>query len=1350
MPQIPEGFEDLGPAPAPTAPAPAAKAGAIPEGFEDMGPAPAPATAAKVASFAQQPGIQTNADLAPQQMWNQYGQIALQSQRPAITAYAQKNMGMGVPAEYNEFNEGGPEQGAPGVQRLSQEQEGRAAVGYLKSQLTPERVTQMEQRARQGSLANALPEAVQQQQTAAEGQRADQNAPQVGRIHGLGNALERGTVNDLFLKNMRTGANLAYDAAKGFTGGNEDQPGAEAGTSQLELSRAATNQVLDPAIAGIDQSFDRSSAAKANPGGLQSLAENTVQAAPSLLGMKGIGAGGATGAASMGLAGIQGAGPAYDRAYQDALAQGMSESAARTAADQAALVGGVTNVAAMRYGALGQKAATGAGALARGVKGFATGGAAQAATGLGQRLIGETANSALTGAPISQENITGGIKGDILTGGAFGAIHGVAGGPHPETVEKSPMLSGMREKTAAATAPEAAKPPVTPEAVPAPKTPETAQPAPVEPWNKPEFDTAAEAQPRLYGANRKGAIAIPSREDVTGPGSIYHEEVKPQLEKFNKAATETFAGLKQWFPVETGAGSEEAQNAFREHFNRNANEHFAAQDAFEPARKGFDKMAPADQLAFQRAMYNKEAQPTPELQKIADAMYADTNEGRKDLESLGHEAAAEWDKQKWNMLWKKDPKQAADLLGTSGNPNRPGRIEGKAGFLKQKTLGDFDDGLQKGLVPAYTNPAEMFLATKAERGKYVAGVRGMEQLVRNDQIVRGPKDQPIPAGWSEVPGSAKGPLNNVLATGEHEEKLKGDGPLIAPDGVNRILKNITTPSAIGNKAAFRLASDINNTMTQSLLGLSGFHVKKVSQELINLSAARALDLGIAGQNAEARQTVAKSMISPFAAVRSGANIQKMMLGQMEPQTGQQAQVIDAMKSQFKARPDKEYETQWGRKFQKALDQGGVQGLLRAGAHALPAANEHLMQNGVFSFVQHAKLHMGSELVTDYLNKNPNATHEQLMTETGKISDHLDNVLGLMNRDNLFWNRTARDLATLSTLSVGWNYGSARALGGGLVDLGKGLGSLAKGGKLADVDTRRISYLATTAALTALTGAATTYMATGKAPQNLRDYVFPPSGGKDREGHDIRLNTGFYTSDYFDFFHDPIGTLKAKGSPLMHVASDLLSNRDYKGDKITDWSDEKWYQNAADVAKYLGKSATPMSMQQLHDVISGGGEGKSLGMKMAGFAGVKTAPRNLSMSDAENAAHQVMQGKESVAGRSVREAELSGVKGKLADEVRDKNPAAQQDIQDAIRGGKLTGKDAKSIFKRANEPLGLPGLLKSSELDARDLMDKVWPKMTPQERKDNQWTIRGKIGKANLSPEQRQTYWSQISKDVVAK
>lgn len=837
---------------------------------------------------------------------------------------------------------------------------------------------------------------------------------------------------------------------------------------------------------------------------------------------------------------------------------------------------------------------------------------------------------------------------------------------------------------------------------------------------------------RRMGAPRKGAMAIPTKEEVTGPGSIFHEEVKPRIEKLSDAAKWTFGKLKDTFPMETGAGSKQTAQVFREEFNKANNNQLAVQDKFEEARRGFDKMAPDEQLQFQRDVRNNQPQRNPELQKIADEMYKDANEGRQKLVGLGNEAAKAWDDHHFSMLWKKDTDAAAAL---STKINRPGKIEGQASFLKKRTLADFDEGLAKGLVPKYDNPVEMFLATRAERSKFIAGFQGMDRLVKSGSIHRiDPKN--IPAGWGETPNGTKSILNTLIP---------GEGVPVAPDEVNRILKNIVTPSAIGNNPVYRMLQDANNTLTQSMLSLSGFHIRKVTQELVNLQAARALDLVGTGQTGEARKAMNPLglLASPFKAINNGADIQKMMLGTKMAQTPEQQRVVDTMKTTFAAKADPAYETQFRRKLQKAIDQGGVQGLVRAGAYSPLAANEKIMQDGVFGYVQHAKLHLGSEMIGDYLRKNPNASPTELNKEAAKVSDHLDNVLGLMNRDNLFWNRTARDLATLSTLSVGWNYGSGRALAGGLVDLGKGLGGLAKGKSMAGVDTKRISYLATTAAMTALSGAVITYLATGKPPQRLRDYIFPPNGAKDREGHDIRINTGFYTTDYYDFMHDPINTLKAKGSPLLHAASDIATNKDFKGGQIKD-TDDPWYKQAGEISKYLIKSGMPLSIAQYQQLKDEGVQ--HAGTNVAGLLGFKTAPKALSESDAEIKAHELLQKRSSAAGKTPAEQAKGSSMRQMENELRDKNPQAMNHLQQMIKDQKLSPKDVPTIQKRAKEPTGLKGLLGNSEFRPDDLM-KIWDKMTPDERRDNQWSLRARIGRSTMLPADKQAAFNKIAEGV---
>ena len=865
--------------------------------------------------------------------------------------------------------------------------------------------------------------------------------------------------------------------------------------------------------------------------------------------------------------------------------------------------------------------------------------------------------------------------------------------------------------------------------------PKTAEAAPTEPekFRLPEhtIEEPSKFQNMLATAGRrKGAMAIPTQEDLLGKGSIYKEEVKPHLDQAVGVLKEITSGLRKHFPTETGAGDKNTAQIAREEFNRGKNENLSNLERLKPAQDLFDKLNPKDRLDFQRRMYNGDTQSTPELQAVAKEGYEQARARKQAMIQMGKGHAQAWDDQHYNMLWKKDPTLAERLMRVSG----PGAIEGTKGFLKKRVDTDFDAKLKQGLVPVYDNPIDMMVATDAEFRKFQAGHNTMDRLIQKNQIARYEDPKQVPNGWTEAPAGTKGILKDLLP---------GDSKAYMPEPVASILRNITTPSAFQGSKAFEAVRTINNVLTQAKLGLSAFHLRKVGQETIGLELGRAFDLAMKGDYVKAARAVVGAPLKPITQIWKGKNIEDMMLDKVPPSSPLEARVIDSLKTSMTAKPDPAFETQIRRNMKRAWADGGIQGVLRAGARLPFAVNEKLMQDGVFEYAQRAKLARASEMVGDFLKKNPNASDDALHAETAKISDHLDNVLGLMNRDNLFWSKTARDAATVSMLSVGWNFGSGRALAGGVVDLGKGLGSLAKGGKISDLDSRRASYLATTGFLTAMTGAITQYLATGKPPGSMKDLVYPKTGAQDREGHDARINTGFYTSDWYDFIHDPIGTFGNKASPLVHAATDLVRNKDFSGTEVWD-KNGTWGNIAADIGKYLVKAGVPLSIEQLDRLRESGTKSPTLSaLSMVGF---KTARTSLSESDAELLAHDLMQKGGS---RTPGETAKSNMLRKYTNEIRDKSPEANEDIRKAVASHEISPANVHEIQKRAKEAGGLKGLLTSPELHPDDMM-KVWDKMTDAEKQQYQWQVRGRIGRSDKTGPEKQAMFQKVQQDMKAK
>jgi hypothetical protein len=60
----------------------------------------------------------------------------------------------------------------------------------------------------------------------------------------------------------------------------------------------------------------------------------------------------------------------------------------------------------------------------------------------------------------------------------------------------------------------------------------------------------------------------------------------------------------------------------------------------------------------------------------------------------------------------------------------------------------------------------------------------------------------------------------------------------------------------------------------------------------------------------------------------------------------------------------------------------------------------------------------------------------LLEKLGKAWDSVDNRMGQVVYDNLFWRKSIKDIGMASVRSLGWNLGTFRELGGGALDFAK--------------------------------------------------------------------------------------------------------------------------------------------------------------------------------------------------------------------------------------------------------------------------------------------------------------------------
>jgi hypothetical protein len=834
--------------------------------------------------------------------------------------------------------------------------------------------------------------------------------------------------------------------------------------------------------------------------------------------------------------------------------------------------------------------------------------------------------------------------------------------------------------------------------------------------------------------------------------------------------------LSQLFPVEAVRGkelfagenkpAEKATLALRGGMNRAMNEHQGAMESLKSAEDSFAKLPVELQRDFQGRMYDNMPQATPELRQIADQMYAITEQRRQQIADLGVDAANDWEREHWNMLWKNDPDAAAILRDRIYGS---GKLGGKAaGTLKERTPGDFQSKLEAGLVPVEDNPLKQFALTDEAQRRFIGMGRAVRSLADDGTIIRTDK---LPVGMVDITG--------VLPK-SFQEMVKGtetQNIIAAPKEVADLIRNVVTPSWFeggpvrrGIREGLRM---INNLLTQIVLGVSGFHLKKVFGLENPVMRVAEGNVPLA-EGAEAKTGLPLIGAKIAAAGRAelplarGKEIQQQMLGMKPVLDPVHAQIIDALQNSMTAKRERWYDNAITTNFKQAWRDRSLWEGFKSITKAPWAANQWWTQDVIFNAVQKAKLSFAFDALQNFIANNPDASTQEIHAQAGKIADHVDNILGLMNRDNLLWNRTARDMASLLMLSVGWNYGTLRSIfgavnelsqrplteemlrTGGLAEVGQPVrepsllqqaitNELIRNGFLTELTPedkgvfagdrgqfRATKYWLTSLAAAVAYGTIRSYLTTGKAPQSTVDAMFPKTGEKDKQGHDLRENPGFYSNDIYDWATNPSGTFAGKLSPVMHIAGELWMNRDFQGHQIINPQDPL-ATRAMQLDNYLAlQHEVPISIrnairqfQEAPDKLTGVFNAIVLGSTM------RQAPMRLSESPMEKMLQQIDAGKRPTMSpedvqhqqqtddfvNQFKAATQTGQNGRIA-----WNGSGDQHriAQDMARNG-YTEEQIDNAAGRAIHP-GAAEIPYNDSLTPTDL-SKLWTAASPDERKE---------------------------------
>jgi hypothetical protein len=419
------------------------------------------------------------------------------------------------------------------------------------------------------------------------------------------------------------------------------------------------------------------------------------------------------------------------------------------------------------------------------------------------------------------------------------------------------------------------------------------------------------------------------------------------------------------------------------------------------------------------------------------------------------------------------------------------------------------------------------------------------------------------------------------------------GSYYAPEPVARVMNNFLSPGLRGNPL-YDLWRGTGNVLNQASLGLSGFHASATVLQAVLSDASLATEKLAAGQVGGAGITYGKSPAAVARMFNLGSELTRGYREGAEnisdPRLRQD--IENTVMAGGRVGLDRSYINDSAGKLAEGIKQfreGGLGekalGLAKASLHGPLAALELTSKPTMGYLVPRVKLGAFAELARHELSKLPeDATVEQRQRVLQDAWDSIDNRFGQLVYDNLFWNRTAKDLSMAAVRSVGWNLGTARELGGAPIDLAKTLLGKNQPGQ---AFSHKMAYALALPTTVGLLGALTQYALTGQKPEELKDYFYPKTGGKRPDGSDDRVSLPSYMKDVYSVATHPISTVEHKANPLLSSVIEALNNQDFYGNQIYDP-----HHPAAGLAKYAAGQFVPFSVRNFQQQqASGGGHGR---------------------------------------------------------------------------------------------------------------------------------------------------------------
>lgn len=612
----------------------------------------------------------------------------------------------------------------------------------------------------------------------------------------------------------------------------------------------------------------------------------------------------------------------------------------------------------------------------------------------------------------------------------------------------------------------------------------------------------------------------------------------------------------------------------------------------------------------------------PKLKAAADAASDVYNRYKKFAEyALTPEQRPNFIENYYQHLWKDPPNVVQQKL--NGVQGVPMPRQGSARNTRARSIPTIEEGLARGLTPAYDNPLDMTMNYAQNMSRFVS-TNDLQNQLRTAGMMKYHAPGTQPDGWVPVQGmNARKEGATILNDKGKPVARRPEKLLYAPEDAARVYNNYISKGLEGTQAGpfFTKLREGANGLAMLKFGLSAFHATTMAKEAMVSELAQGFgaasrvpgklakgDFKGAGQEAlAAGKSTLKFPAAPVLSYMKGGDFQKKLLSAGSPdaitdpvqkafyQSGNQLKMDDFYRlrgagsffqSAHRGTLGKDVKEAVGK-----ITQGTIPERLKGGLDMFT----NVLQAGSAPLFEHVipRLKQGawSSTMEDWMRANPNASPKDTEAMARKLTDTMDNRFGELIQDNLFWHRWTKQLAQLALISPGWNIGTVREIAGGLgVDLAKSAKGLATGEGV----TPRTAYVLGLAAFVPLQNTIYQKLKTGQWPSEPLDLLSPKTGGTTTETTGPkqvktlpeRAAIPGYEKDVFGVAspEGAAGELKNKRGFMVSAIGDLAANKDYKDQPVyrpfgvprgTD--DGSRFE---DVAQYVADALLPISTNQL--------------------------------------------------------------------------------------------------------------------------------------------------------------------------